>query len=533
MRHCRRRAPRRRDRAGPGGGAWRRARAPRPGWPGVWRSPGGDVLLVHTAPRDHRSRPVRRAADGHARRPSPHRLQRRGLQLPRAAAVARSARRAVHHRQRHRSAAAPAGLRRPGRAGAGPRDVRAGLVGRRRHARCCSPAIGSASSRCMSPRPADRSRSRPRFSALVASGLVERTVDPAGVLGYLAWGTVPPSLTWVAGVESLAAGHMAAVRSPTAGACQRSLRATSRRVHARPASGAHRIRRCGSASAPPCRTASPRTSSPMCRSASSSRAASIRRRFCRPRSTRAPPASTPTPCASTIARPSTSTRGWSRRPSAPRTTSSSSIRRESSSDLPRILRHLDQPTLDAVNSFYVSAAVAETGIKAVLSGTGGDELFGGYPSFRRLPAALPPEAALGADGAGGRPGRVGGAARAADRALAPFHVGQRPASMRRIVRSAACSCPPSSSGWPVPRCAIAGRRPPRASPPRSRALFDGAATTLEGDVARLETRVYLGSQLLRDLDVMSMAHGARSARAVRRPRAARRRLAGSRRASRR
>ena len=31
--------------------------------------------------------------------------------------------------------------------------------------------------------------------------------------------------------------------------------------------------------------------------------------------------------------------------------------------------------------------------------------------------------------------------------------------------------------------------------------------SLEGDVARLETRVYLGSQLLRDLDVMSMAHG--------------------------
>ena len=38
-------------------------------------------------------------------------------------------------------------------------------------------------------------------------------------------------------------------------------------------------------------------------------------------------------------------------------------------------------------------------------------------------------------------------------------------------------------------------------------LFDGDATTFEGDVARLETRVYFGSQLLRDLDVMSMAHG--------------------------
>src|SRR5262249_15995710 len=39
------------------------------------------------------------------------------------------------------------------------------------------------------------------------------------------------------------------------------------------------------------------------------------------------------------------------------------------------------------------------------------------------------------------------------------------------------------------------------------ALFRGAASTLEGDVARLETRAYLGAQLLRDTDVMSMAHG--------------------------
>jgi asparagine synthase (glutamine-hydrolysing) len=39
------------------------------------------------------------------------------------------------------------------------------------------------------------------------------------------------------------------------------------------------------------------------------------------------------------------------------------------------------------------------------------------------------------------------------------------------------------------------------------ALFAGDGSTLEADVARLETRVYLGSQLLRDLDVMSMAHG--------------------------
>jgi asparagine synthase (glutamine-hydrolysing) len=38
-------------------------------------------------------------------------------------------------------------------------------------------------------------------------------------------------------------------------------------------------------------------------------------------------------------------------------------------------------------------------------------------------------------------------------------------------------------------------------------LFRGASSTLEGDVARLETQGYLSAQLLRDTDVMSMAHG--------------------------
>ena len=57
-------------------------------------------------------------------------------------------------------------------------------------------------------------------------------------------------------------------------------------------------------------------------------------------------------------------------------------------DFPRLLAHLDQPSIDGVNTFYVSRAVAQTGIKAVLSGAGGDELFGGYPSFTRLPRAM-------------------------------------------------------------------------------------------------------------------------------------------------
>ena len=52
------------------------------------------------------------------------------------------------------------------------------------------------------------------------------------------------------------------------------------------------------------------------------------------------------------------------------------------------LDSLDQPTFDGLNSYYMSQAVREAGFKVALVGTGGDELFGGYTSFRDLPALL-------------------------------------------------------------------------------------------------------------------------------------------------
>jgi len=55
------------------------------------------------------------------------------------------------------------------------------------------------------------------------------------------------------------------------------------------------------------------------------------------------------------------------------------------SELPRALEAMDQPSIDGLNSYFVSKAASELGWKVALSGTGGDELFGGYTTFRVIP----------------------------------------------------------------------------------------------------------------------------------------------------
>jgi asparagine synthase (glutamine-hydrolysing) len=57
-------------------------------------------------------------------------------------------------------------------------------------------------------------------------------------------------------------------------------------------------------------------------------------------------------------------------------------------DLDAAVESLDQPTFDGLNSYFIAKAVRDAGVKVALVGTGGDELFGGYSSFRALPALL-------------------------------------------------------------------------------------------------------------------------------------------------
>src|SRR6202158_3269293 len=63
-------------------------------------------------------------------------------------------------------------------------------------------------------------------------------------------------------------------------------------------------------------------------------------------------------------------------------------REEFISVLDEFMQSMDQPTIDGLNTYLVSRCAAAQGLKVALSGLGGDELFGGYPSFYQIPRLL-------------------------------------------------------------------------------------------------------------------------------------------------
>lgn len=61
---------------------------------------------------------------------------------------------------------------------------------------------------------------------------------------------------------------------------------------------------------------------------------------------------------------------------------------EFNADFQKIIDAMDQPSIDGINTWYASKTASELGLKVVLSGIGGDELFSGYPGFKNIPLTL-------------------------------------------------------------------------------------------------------------------------------------------------
>ncbi|MBL0358844.1 MAG: asparagine synthase (glutamine-hydrolyzing) [Chitinophagaceae bacterium] len=57
-------------------------------------------------------------------------------------------------------------------------------------------------------------------------------------------------------------------------------------------------------------------------------------------------------------------------------------------NLPAIIKAMDVPCCDGINTWFISKYAKDSGLKAVLSGIGSDELLGGYPSFHRMRTSM-------------------------------------------------------------------------------------------------------------------------------------------------
>ena len=158
-----------------------------------------------------------------------------------------------------------------------------------------------------------------------------------------------------------------------------------------------------------------------------------------------------------------------------------------------ILNALDQPSLDGVNSYFIAKAARESGLKAVLSGAGADEWFGGYPSFDRVgwlaPLRRSPQALLKTLGLAGQNkfARLGFLALPSPVGDYLFLRGLFPP--RVVANLVGCS---EASVWDTLTGLSSHYPPPKA--------YDKAY------IAELESRFYLQNQLLKDADYMSMWH---------------------------
>jgi asparagine synthase (glutamine-hydrolysing) len=162
-------------------------------------------------------------------------------------------------------------------------------------------------------------------------------------------------------------------------------------------------------------------------------------------------------------------------------------------DLPRIFERMDQPTIDGVNTWFISKAVHEAGIKVALSGVGGDELLGGYPSFSNIPRMIRYP----------RLARAAGVLRRHPKARLIPEYGRSYPGAYLLQRGLFL---------PDELPAILGDEMAREGLERLQPLANIERTLIPdpgtpfGRVATLEASLYMRNQLLRDADWASMAH---------------------------
>ena len=182
-------------------------------------------------------------------------------------------------------------------------------------------------------------------------------------------------------------------------------------------------------------------------------------------------------------------------------------RAEFEADLPAILAAMDQPSIDGVNTWFAAKLAAERGYKVVLSGVGGDELLGGYDTFRTVPRLARAGRILGCNA----PVRAVSQAllRVAAKAIGKPKLPALP-TLARTPEGAyflqrALFLPDELPAMIGPELAVEGLTRLAVE----EAFTDAQAvekTGWPGFVAGLESTRYLRNQLLRDADWASMAH---------------------------
>jgi asparagine synthase (glutamine-hydrolysing) len=338
---------------------------------------------------------------------------------------------------------------------------------------------------------------------LLDAGLVPRQIDAAGIAAYLRWGSIPPPLTWIAGVQSLVPGTWCEWSRDGRSRCGQFANARElwsgqpagsnpHEFRARAAAALHdSVRAHLVADVPVGVFLSGGIDSALIAAIARAHAPAIRTYTISVADARLDEAADAQAVAAALG-----TTHETLPIDAP----------DVARDWPRIFAHLDQPTGDGINTYYISRAVHQSGVKAVLSGIGGDEMFGGYPSFRRLPRVmrLGPRARRLAPLATMAAGiTMGTAMRPRLRHLAD-HL-DSPGEMYRALRGAVM--PAEFAGIAGDRILNDAGAVERVAEHERQWLTSDQSETPEAATSRLESTMYMRSQLLRDADAMSMAHG--------------------------